>query len=375
MKTILIDDEPLALAYLEKLLEGIPGITIVGKYSNPRKALESLKMVTPNLVFLDIEMPETNGIELAEYIQEELSDVKIVFITAYDAFAVKAFELNAVDYIMKPVKRDRLIETIRRLPNIETKITEQSDSIMVCCFQQLSFCMNRDDELQPLDVHWRTFKARELFAFLIQHRNQPIRKDIILDLFWPEMDWKKGFSQLYATIYQIRKTLRTLNINITISSVENSYKLTLNEVLLDVDVWENELNELPTISNVTLPKYQKLIDLYIGDYLALDDYIWAEGERERLRGMWLQLMKKVTDYLVFRGNYSGAISLYHRIQALHPYYEDSYLMLMILYESLGDRPSIEQQYSNYSKMFMNEYGLKPTGKIKDWYDKWKMENK
>nr|WP_267917785.1 BTAD domain-containing putative transcriptional regulator [Lederbergia citrisecunda] len=134
------------------------------------------------------------------------------------------------------------------------------------------------------------------------------------------------------------------------------------------------MNELPIVTSDTLPKYQKLLNFYIGDYLASDDYLWAEGERERLRGLWLQYVKKVTDYLVFRGDYPEAITLYHRVQALHPYFDDSYFMLMKLYDALGDRPSVEQQYTEYTKMLLDEYGLKPTDQIKTWYDQWKTKN-
>ncbi|WP_349305821.1 response regulator [Bacillus sp. FJAT-49711] len=374
MKVILIDDEPLALAYLEKLLGEIENLTIIGMYGDPRRALERIKHKRPEIVFLDIEMPELNGMELAEQIQNEIPEIKIVFITAYDTYAVRAFDLNAVDYIVKPVKRDRLLQTIRRFPGVvDANTVEATKPMMVRCFQTLSFCIY-GDESQTVNVHWRTFKARELFAFLIQHRNQPVRKDVILDMFWPETDWKKGFPQLYATIYQIRKTLQSINVKISITSSENSYKLVFNDVLLDIDVWEKRMNELPIVTNETLPEYQKLLNFYIGDYLASDDYLWAEGERERFRGLWLQLVKKVTDYLVFRGNYSEAIVLYHRVQTIHPYFDDSYFMLMKLYDDLGDRPSVEQQYAEYTKMLLDEFGLKPTDIIKTWYDRWKLKN-
>ncbi|MBW8351792.1 response regulator [Bacillus sp. IITD106] len=372
MNVILIDDEPLALAYLEKLLGEIENLIILGKYTDPRTALQAIKRDQPELVFLDIEMPEINGMELAELIQNEIPEIKLVFVTAYDRYAVKAFELNAMDYLVKPVKRERLLQTIRRLPGVAKSKTKLSNS-MVRCFQTLSFCIN-GEKSHTIDVHWRTFRARELFAFLVHYRNQPVRKDVILDLFWPETDWKRGFPQLYATVYQIRQTLQSANINISITSSENSYKLDFNDVLLDVEEWEKGINKLPIVTSESLPEYQKLLQCYHGDYLGSDDYLWAEGEKERLRGLWLQLVKKVTDYLVFRGNYTEAIVLYHRVQKIHPYYDDSYFMLMKLYDALGDRPSVEQQYAEYTNMLMNEFGLKPTDTIQSWYDQWKIKN-
>nr|WP_280518660.1 BTAD domain-containing putative transcriptional regulator [Lederbergia wuyishanensis] len=244
---------------------------------------------------------------------------------------------------------------------------------MVRCFQTLSFC-SYGDKIHTIDVQWRTYKARELFAFFVQHRNQPIRKDVILDLFWPEIDWEKGFPQLYTTIYNIRKTLQSINVNISILSSENSYKLDFNDVLLDVDVWEKEVSKLSIVTSDTLPKFQKLIEFYIGDYFEVDDYLWAEQERERLRGIWVEIVKKVCDYYIYRSDYQEAIILYHRLQMILPYLDDSYFMLMKLYDALGDRPSVEEQYANYTKMLWGEFGLKPIGDIRIWYDQWVSEN-
>src|SRR5690625_2483073 len=109
MRAVLIDDEQLALDYFEKLLQEIGSFKIVAKYINPRHALEEVAQERPDVIFLDIEMPEINGIELAEQFGEIMPNTQIVFITAYDEYAVKAFELNAVDYILKPVHRDRLV--------------------------------------------------------------------------------------------------------------------------------------------------------------------------------------------------------------------------------------------------------------------------
>lgn len=376
MKTILIDDEPLSLTYLENLLKDISEMTIIGSYTEAKKGLEAILKKRPEIVFLDIKMLEMNGIEMAEYILEKIPEVKLVFITAYDSFAVKAFELNAVDYILKPFKRERLIKTIRRLTKEQTDIPKEPPrSKMIGCFHTLHFCTHRDGvKVQSIDVHWRTNKAKELFAFLIHHRNQPIRKDVILDLFWPNIDWDKGFSRLYVTIYQIRKTLQMLNIDIHITNIDNSYKLDLNDVVLDVEIWEQRVRNLPSLSMETLSKYHEVINLYGGDYFGLDNYSWAESERERLRKMWLKLTEKTADYLITKGDYSKAVTLYTQIQTHYPFYEESYLKLMALYDQLGDRPSVEKQYTKFSKMLMDEYGLKPTDKQKDWYKRWKEKN-
>ncbi|WAA09979.1 response regulator [Fervidibacillus albus] len=371
MRIILVDDETLALYHMEKLLNDIGNISIVGKFSNPFDGLDATIREQPDVVFLDINMPELSGIEFAERIQSVYPKIIIVFVTAYDEYAVKAFEMNAIDYVVKPIQKKRLAETVHRLmKRVNPQMDSSEHSGMVCCFQTLRFKRSMWDS-NYLDVHWRTAKARELFSFLIQHRKRPVRKDTLLELLWPEFDEKKGFAQLYIAIYQIRKTLSSINMGITISSFDNSYMLELNEVKLDIEEWEKGMSTLKFGMDQNISAYEKTMSLYQGDYLCEEEFIWAESERERLRTLWHHNMDKLSDYYIRNEKYIEAVLLYQRVQMLHPYVDHSYFMLMKLYDLLGDHYSVEQQYNHLRKMLNDEYGVKPNNTIEDWYKRWK----
>lgn len=369
MKVILLDDESLALDYLEKLLKSIEGVEVIGKYFDVHEGMKAVIREQPNLVFLDIEMPEINGINLAELIHSRLPEVKIAFVTAYDEYAVKAFEINAVDYVLKPLRKERLVETIQRLSIIHDLKVVSSCYPMVCCFQTLHFAWE-GNESQVIDVRWRTTKARELFSYLLHHRKQFVRKDVILELLWPNSDFKNGFAQLYSTVYQIRKTLESINFNIEIISSEIGYKIELNDVKLDMDEWEKGLEKLSFITRDTLPKYRKLLQLYQGDYFAEDDYLWAGNEQKRLKVLWHSYIKKLTDYLISIEDYVECILLYLQLQALDPYFEDSYFMLMRLYDAIADRYSVKKQYEALKEMLHAEYDAVPSESIQNWYQNW-----
>ena len=96
MRVILVDDEYLALQYLSGLLGKFEDVELIGVYMNSYEALEAILRKKPAIVFLDIEMPEMTGVELAEQIQHSLPTTSIVFTTAYSEYAVKAFEVNAL---------------------------------------------------------------------------------------------------------------------------------------------------------------------------------------------------------------------------------------------------------------------------------------
>jgi two-component system LytT family response regulator len=120
-KTILIEDEPLALQRLERLLQPYSDrIEIVDRAANGLEAVEKIEAVKPDLIFLDIQMPELNGFEVLD----QLTHLPwIIFSTAYDEYALKAFETNSIDYLLKPVDPERLrkaLEKLQRLTGDET---------------------------------------------------------------------------------------------------------------------------------------------------------------------------------------------------------------------------------------------------------------
>ncbi|MGV6862313.1 MAG: LytR/AlgR family response regulator transcription factor [Putridiphycobacter sp.] len=120
MKTIIVDDERLAREEFKSMLSKYPQIEIIGEYKNTVEAEEALKTLPVELMFIDIQMPGETGLEFLERIKNV---PRTIFVTAYDDHALKAFELNAYDYILKPVESERLEEVIKKIEE-EDKIPE-----------------------------------------------------------------------------------------------------------------------------------------------------------------------------------------------------------------------------------------------------------
>ncbi len=122
-EAIIVDDEAPLRAYLKsKLVDLWPELTISGEAANGLEALALIEKLQPAIAFLDIKMPGLSGLEVAGKIS---GNCRVVFITAYDEFAIKAFETEAIDYLLKPVTRERLAKTIQRL---QKRLTAASDS-------------------------------------------------------------------------------------------------------------------------------------------------------------------------------------------------------------------------------------------------------
>src|SRR5438309_2598151 len=118
MRAIIIDDERLARAELRKLLQDFPEVEIVDEASNAEEGVQKIDSHNPDLIFLDIQMPGRTGFEM---LQELDHSPTVIFTTAYDDYALKAFEVNALDYLMKPIEPKRLADALQKLQQAEEK--------------------------------------------------------------------------------------------------------------------------------------------------------------------------------------------------------------------------------------------------------------
>src|SRR5690606_25990703 len=112
LKTILIDDEPLARAMLEELLSTEKDIQIVAQCADGFEGLKAIQEHQPDFIFLDIQMPKITGFEMLELLEKPPA---VVFTTAYDEYAIKAFEVNALDYLLKPINFERFQKALAKL--------------------------------------------------------------------------------------------------------------------------------------------------------------------------------------------------------------------------------------------------------------------
>lgn len=366
MKIVVVDDELLAVELISYLVKEIGGHEVIAQYTSPLELLENLSQLDADLFFLDIEMHEMNGITLATHIADVKPDIPIVFVTAYDNYAYDAFKVHAVDYLVKPIDRRDVVKTLERIEN-QSEITNPKVEISIQCFGALTFTDDKTNEniLQP---SWRTTIAKELFCYLLENRESSVRKDILIEHFWPGSAPKNAYAQLYSTVYNIRKLLTSLEMPISIESTDLNYKLELNGIKVDVDEWERALHEVDTVTEDNCEQVKEILYVYHGKYFGEEEYVWAKNEQERLRIIWLHNVKKVANFLIKSNQYTEAILFYLDVQKVDPLLEENYFQLMKLYHKIGERGSVITQFNKLSEMLDREYGICPSEDVINWYD-------
>lgn len=113
MKVLIVDDEPIALQILREYLEELPGMVLAGEASNGLDAVERISRLNPDLIFLDLQMPGLDGYSVARSLRGEPLPL-VIFVTAFETHALQAFETGAVDYLLKPVRKERLVAAIAK---------------------------------------------------------------------------------------------------------------------------------------------------------------------------------------------------------------------------------------------------------------------
>jgi len=379
MKAILVDDEQLALDFLAYHLSKMPDVEIVGKYIDPLKAREGILASDADVVFLDIHLPELSGIELAEQLLEHRPGLNIVFVTAYDEYAIKAFELNALDYVMKPIGKDRLARTVERIrdrlgrPSAAVRpAPDELRPIRMTLFRKVRL-EDETGELSP--IRWRTNKAQELFLYLLQHREQLVCKSLLIDLLWPEYDPDKAYAQLYTTVYHVRKKLEPYSAYFKLTNAMDGYMLKIGHAEMDIELWEKFLNSGVPLNAETIREYERVEELYAGDYLEDYDYVWAEQERYRLSESWRKMALQMADWHQEHGDPDRAEALYAKICTLQPLTEEAHFALMKIYAARSNHPSVQRQYEKLKSLLMQELGIHPSPHVTEWYARWVKEHR
>ncbi len=356
IRAIIVDDEQPSVEKLARLLQNSGVVEIKGTFTNAAAAVKAVKNTIVDAVFLDIEMPDMNGMKLSQKIMEIDKNIAVVFITAYSKYAVEAFRLDAMDYLMKPIDKEKVAQTLDRI--IEKKdIRIGTESNKIYCFDKFKV-MNKD-----VKVEFRTAKAEELLAFFIHHHGKEIARSEIIDQIWAEFDGDKAIDNFNANLYYMKKALLKHDFIIEVERNKDKYKLLMRSVYCDYFEFMSAISLEDKMSIRTIEKWEQAIRLYQGDYFKGNDYTWAEGRKLFLREKHVQLILSVTNYYNRLNQFEKSIELLKNGLKFEPLYGEFNERLIKKYIILGDQYSAVKHYNEYKKKLKKELGIEPSPNI------------
>lgn len=252
MRILLVDDEKLQLSRLEAAVKAVFPEEETLSFTNPLAALEECKDKPIDIAFLDIEMPVINGIGLAKRLKALYPTVNIIFVTAYDNYALESYKLHASGYVLKPVNKAKVKEEFEQLRYpVELK---HSAVLQVKCFGNFEVFF----EGKPLDFSYS--KSKEVFAYLVDREGSAISLNELNAVLWEE-DHK---SYLRNLISDIQNTLKRIDASDVFLKRHNACAIDVTKI--DCDAYAYKAGD------------PDAINLYRGEYMV--QYPWAIFDAE-----------------------------------------------------------------------------------------------
>ncbi|MBP2031509.1 two-component SAPR family response regulator [Clostridium algifaecis] len=364
IKAILVDDEKIAASSLEMVLKKTGKVEVKAYFNRADDALKFFekdysKRNKIDAAFIDIEMPKIDGLTLSNKIREIDKYINIVFTTAYNKYAVKAFGVEAIDYLIKPVSYDRLGVTIERLIkaiNINKLIAKSSEFISnkkyfsISCFGKFEIYKNKDEI-----INFRTKKAEELAAYFVHNVGRSVSQDKIIEDLWGDVGLDKAKIYFHANLYHVRKGFYEIDKENKIERHNENYKLVTNN-LIDYVEFEN-LSKKPIKLNKNNVKYfEKITGLYKTGYLSENGYIWSLGRNKNLLSKFEEMELKIVRYYFSHKDYKKALMHLEKIIKINPYNEYAHESIIKIYYYNKDKISLENQIKVFEKILIDIEG-------------------
>ncbi|MFF2018752.1 response regulator [Paenibacillus sp. NPDC058177] len=359
-RAVIVEDEQPILELMKVMISRDHHFIIAGAFIHPLEALERLPELKPDVVFIDVEMPRLNGIELANRIYALMPQTQIVFTTAYKDYALEAFEVQALDYILKPVTPasiNRVQERLnhKRVPNNESF---QKKRAAIRCFGEFEI---RDAMGNPL--HFRTRRAEELLAYFLCHPATYISKWRLLDLLWPEMTEKQSLSNFYNTLYLLRKMLRENNFGMEIKKLNDRYMLDIGDVVYDVLAFD-QAKSSESKEKLNKGQAEHLCSLYQGPLLDNKPYLWKAALEEAYFKQYTVLIGDLVERRIASGHWDQAEDLLEGYLSMYPLQEKMHVLLIDMYEQRGKKEKSSRLHQQYLEAYSQEFGAEALAELK-----------
>ncbi|MGG4146050.1 BTAD domain-containing putative transcriptional regulator [Paenibacillus algorifonticola] len=261
-----------------------------------------------------------------------------------------------------PGYANRLLQTLNN-PHEQSKTPM---SIEVRCFGRFHV---RTGQADKDEIKWRTSKTKELMAYLIHHRGEPIDKYRIIDALWSDFDAKRAVAQLNTTVHYLRKQLESAGLNGSIHYVKGYYKLEMNRLDCDYDAFRRLVSGGIPIATEEVKAYEKeLANVYLTGYLEDSAFTWAEQARSRLESEYVGLLLQIHEHYVQEKEFSAASAILKRALACDPFNESLHTKLIRVYVLADDRISAKKQYDWLHHMLQTEFGVEVGKEAKQWMD-------
>ncbi len=325
MRVLIVEDELDTMNEIKDYLRSYDETIEIKACSNPLLAIKESQALHFDAALLDIQMPEMTGLELADCLTAMAPEISLVFITAFNNYATEAFELNAIDYILKPIRQERFnkaLDKIRKeLAEKEKAFIDPSNEVTVKAFGKMIVSLGGHI------LKWKRHKSSEIFAYLLHQQGAPVHKEKLCEMMWPEYDPQKALVYLQTIMYQLRKNISEIDDSrIVIEYADHCYRLNLIDVRYDVDLFLEAYEQAYRDTPPSLDALIRAEQIYTGAYFEEDGWIWAMGRQQNLAQKYQKVLESIIKQEMSAGNNEGALYYIQKWAVLDTYKNQDYYL-------------------------------------------------
>ncbi len=370
LKAFIVDDEQPALLQLKGLLTDFKEITVVGMFTSPQEALERFREQQPEVVFLDINMPNLQGVELAAELRDINPEIMVVFVTAYSEFALESYEVFPLDYLLKPVDKARLGKTVQELVAKHRKPRMREGmqrNFAIRCFGPMEISKSFGDNNGEPQVEYLTIanrKVKELLCYLIANFEREVTRNELLDVLFNEAKNEKTINYLHVTAYSLRKLLEDFGFK---QVKLDRYNITIAPGICDFVDFVRFTRNNTIIDRSNAEEAMELVRQHSGPFLAEEDFPWSMESREWVEELLESLSAKLVEYYETANMKQEAEQVLLTMLDRNPFFEQAYHMLLELYFANNMYSKYIRHYRKYRDILVQELDVEPEEKYTELY--------
>lgn len=370
---MIVDDEVLTSEHIARLLTK-QFVDVVGCYDNAFDALQAFQDKQPDVLFLDIEMPEISGMDLAEKLRTIGYEGELIFITAYNEYALQAFDVNATDYLLKPVMEEDIARAMQRVNKrsvVATKATKRQ--VKISFFGHVSVYVDEE----PTPIRWKTLKCVEVFAYMVlQTEHSDISKWKIIEAIWPNNTKESADTNFRSTISRLNKTLRESQTGLSVISTGSGYQLQRKDVDVYIDAKQIEKLAIESIklAPMNVVVFEQAVQSYQGMLLEELDSEWCRELQRKYHLYFVQVIKELISYYGKEmENPLKILQMTERWKQFDSYDERLRELELQIHCKLYGVQGMKRYYSDYCHVLRSELGIEPHAAFQELYEKYRSE--
>nr|MBQ4318792.1 response regulator [Clostridia bacterium] len=354
-RVIIVDDERSAINMLEKAVNTDPRLSIVGKFTYHGDAVEYVKNNPVDIAFLDIEMPEVKGIELAKMLSAISPRLDIIITTAYSEYALSAYQAHVIGYLLKPVDPEELRAQIDILDRRYDRSADDQKNAQVGVKERLKItCFGEFSCFGSSAARWKTARAEELFALLVHNAGRPRTKLQLYEMLWPDIIPDNADNMFYVACTYVRNTMRDIGYPEVFCRDRDKYYIDTEQIDCDAYTFSRYAESFGFLG---FDELRSLIGLYHGFYMEGKTYKWCEEPRRRYAAIYRSVQLRLAQLHKEQGDLTKTKEILEDLLRDEPCNEDAMEQMLLILLRGGNYDKASALYKNYRRHLLSDFGI------------------